>query len=147
MRSWHDARGGSSQRASGCRGYGYFLPLYVVGSGALWWTAPQDSRLFGRCSFSAIGLIGMEFATILPTLTCRNCTPTPANGRAAVGVGLAFGYARCSGADRDDSALFSGRQHGPHGWAGQTAVRLDPATKADTRHCRPLTAILGTPFS
>ena len=41
-----------------------FSLMYFVGSGALWWTAPQDFSVLWALTFFGIGLIGMEFATI-----------------------------------------------------------------------------------
>ena len=59
-----------------------FSLLYVVGSGALWWTAPQDFSVLWALFFFGIGLIGMEFATIFTNAYLPELSPGPCRTRA-----------------------------------------------------------------
>ena len=49
-----------------------FSAFYVVGSFGLWWAAPESFNLYLTLVFFAIGMIGMEFATIAPDLSALN---------------------------------------------------------------------------
>ena len=43
----------------------FFSVLFITGSSGLWWAAPDDFNLILTLLCFSIGLIGMEFATIL----------------------------------------------------------------------------------
>ncbi len=118
-----------------------FSALYVIGSGALWWTAPADFSVIWALFFFGIGLIGMEFATIFTNSYLPELDPDPDERGRLSGSGWAFGYVGGVLALMVMIALF---QAGPSGktMAGLSpALGLDPATYADTRIVGPLTAI------
>ncbi len=68
-----------------------FSALYVAGSSALWFSAPADFDLIRTLAFFAIGLIGMEFATIFTNAMLPDLGPSETIGRLS-GSGWAFGY-------------------------------------------------------
>ncbi|SPJ23427.1 MFS transporter [Palleronia abyssalis] len=68
-----------------------FSALYVIGSGALWFAAPQDFALIRTLFFFGIGLIGMEFATIFTNSMLPDLATRGTIGRIS-GSGWAFGY-------------------------------------------------------
>ncbi|MFG6530124.1 MULTISPECIES: MFS transporter [unclassified Sulfitobacter] len=118
-----------------------FSAMYVVGAGALWWTAPADFSLLWALFFFGIGLVGMEFATIFTNAYLPELHPDADERGRISGDGWAFGYAGGVLALIAMIALF---QSGANGrtMAGLTPLfGLDPATKADTRIVGPLTAI------
>lgn len=118
-----------------------FSLLYVVGSGALWWTAPQDFSVLWALFFFGIGLIGMEFATIFTNAYLPELTPDPAERGRISGDGWAFGYAGGVLALIIIIALFQSGSSGKTMAGLSPLFGLDPATKADTRAVGPLTAI------
>ncbi|MGY3438563.1 MULTISPECIES: MFS transporter [unclassified Marinovum] len=71
-----------------------FSLMYVVGSAALWFAAPQDFNLVLILVAFAIGLIGMEFATIFTNSMLPDLGTKEEIGRIS-GNGWAFGY--CGG--------------------------------------------------
>ncbi|WP_339761628.1 MFS transporter [uncultured Sulfitobacter sp.] len=118
-----------------------FSALYVIGSAALWWTAPQDFSVIWALLFFGIGLIGMEFATIFTNSYLPELSPDPAERGRISGSGWGFGYVGGVVALIVMIFLFQA------GDTGKTMLGLDPAfgldhiTKADTRIVGPLTAI------
>src|SRR5690606_12068222 len=68
-----------------------FSVLYVVGAAGLWLAAPGDFNLVLVMMFFAIGLIGMEFATIFTNSILPELGPKERLGRIS-GNGWAFGY-------------------------------------------------------
>ncbi len=68
-----------------------FSALYVLGSSMLWFTDPVDFNLYSTLFFFAIGLIGMEFATIFTNSMLPDLGPREEIGRIS-GNGWAFGY-------------------------------------------------------
>ncbi len=68
-----------------------FSLLYVAGSGALWFAAPTEFHLIRTLAFFAIGLVGMEFATIFTNAMLPELGPIETIGRLS-GSGWAFGY-------------------------------------------------------
>ncbi|MGY9048060.1 MAG: MFS transporter, partial [Rhodobacterales bacterium] len=52
--------------------------LYVIGSGMLWFAAPGDFNLIATLVFFAIGMIGMEFATIFTNAMLPDLGPRAA---------------------------------------------------------------------
>lgn len=69
-----------------------FSLMYVVGAAGLWIAAPGDVNLFWVMSFFALGLIGMEFATIFTNAMLPDLGKREDLGRIS-GSGWAFGYA------------------------------------------------------
>ena len=112
-----------------------FSVLYVVGAGMLWFAQPGDFDLWSTLLFFALGLIGMEFATIFTNAMLPDLGSREEIGRIS-GNGWAFGYlgglvsaghhARCSSPRAE-------RQ-------GTTLVGLDPAFGLDPADAR------GDPF-
>lgn len=119
----------------------FFSVLYVVGSGALWWTAPQDFSILWALFFFGIGLIGMEFATIFTNSYLPELHPDPAERGRISGSGWAFGYVGGVVALIAMIALFQATGSGKTMVGLSPLFGLDPATKADTRIVGPLTAV------
>ncbi|MDU8929444.1 MFS transporter [Alisedimentitalea sp. MJ-SS2] len=118
----------------------FFSILYVFGSAALWYTAPDQFDVTRTLILFGIGLIGMEFATIftnsmLPTLGDRHEI-----GRIS-GSGWAFGYIGGVVALVIMLLLFQAGENGKTMLGIAPILGLDPATGADTRAVAPLTAI------
>ncbi|MEQ8368702.1 MAG: MFS transporter [Roseicyclus sp.] len=118
-----------------------FSAMYVVGAYALWFAVPGDFNLVFILMMFAVGLIGMEFATIftnslLPTLGRRADL-----GRIS-GSGWAFGYLGGFVALVAMLLLFA---EDPD--TGKTLIGIDPVLGLDaglregTRAVGPLTAI------
>ncbi|WP_341864272.1 MFS transporter [Gymnodinialimonas sp. 57CJ19] len=68
-----------------------FSVMYFVGAYGLWWAAPGDFNLLLTLIFFAIGLIGMEFATIFTNAMLPSLGPKEDIGRIS-GSGFAWGY-------------------------------------------------------
>jgi UMF1 family MFS transporter len=68
-----------------------FSLMYVVGSAGIWIAHPQDVNLIPVLLFFAIGLIGMEFATIFTNSMLPDLGTREEIGRIS-GNGWAFGY-------------------------------------------------------
>ncbi|MGR3756286.1 MAG: MFS transporter [Tranquillimonas sp.] len=118
-----------------------FSLLYMVGAAGLWWAAPGavDRVPWILASF-AIGLIGMEFATIFTNAMLPDLGPRHALGRIS-GTGWAVGYVggvlslalvMLFLAENEAGRTFLGRP---------PALGLDPATREGTRAVGPLTAL------
>jgi UMF1 family MFS transporter len=119
----------------------FFSLLYVVGAGALWWTAPQDFSVIWALFFFGIGLIGMEFATIFTNSYLPELHEDADERGRLSGSGWAFGYAGGVLALLLIIALFQATESGKT-MAGLTPLfGLDPATGADTRIVGPFTAV------
>lgn len=118
-----------------------FSVMYFVGSGALWWTEPQDFSVIWALFFFGVGLIGMEFATIFTNSYLPDLDDDPAELGRISGSGWGFGYVGGVFALAIMIALFQATP------SGQTLVGLEPlfgldtAIKADTRIVGPLAAI------
>ena len=118
-----------------------FSAMYFVGSGALWWTAPNDFSVMFTLVFFGIGLIGMEFATIFTNSYLPELDNDPAELGRISGSGWAFGYVGGLIALVIMLLLFQATASGTT-MAGLTPLfGMDTATKADTRIVGPLTAI------
>lgn len=68
-----------------------FSAMYVIGSFGLWWAAPDHFNLVLTLVFFAIGMIGMEFATIFTNSMLPDLGSKEEIGRIS-GNGWAFGY-------------------------------------------------------
>ncbi|SFD64895.1 MFS transporter [Roseivivax sediminis] len=118
-----------------------FSALYVVGAWMLWFAEPGDFDLWRTLFFFAVGLIGMEFATIFTNAMLPDLGPREAIGRIS-GNGWAFGY--LGGLV---SLLIMLVFLAESGATGTTFVGLDPAFGLDpearegTRAVGPLAAI------
>ena len=118
-----------------------FSAMYFVGSGALWWTAPQDFSVLWALFFFGLGLIGMEFATIFTNSYLPELHSDPAELGRISGSGWAFGYVGGVLALAVMLALFQATPSGQTMLGLSPLFGLDPASKADTRIVGPLTAI------
>ncbi|MGB3176316.1 MAG: MFS transporter [Albidovulum sp.] len=118
-----------------------FSAMYVVGSYLLWWTAPGSFNLTLTMLAFAIGLIGMEFATIFTNAMLPDLGTREEIGRIS-GAGWAFGYVGGLIALVLMLALFQIDKN-----TGKTLIGLppmfglDPATRDGTRIVGPLTSI------
>lgn len=118
-----------------------FSVMYVVGAYGLWWADPNDFNLTATLIFFAVGLIGMEFATIFTNSMLPDLGTKDEIGRIS-GNGWAFGYFGGLIALVIMLTLF-----GENAATGKTMIGLDPvlgldaAAREGTRAVGPLTAI------
>ena len=118
-----------------------FSALYMVGSGMLWFAAPSDFNLSVTLFFFALGLVGMEFATIFTNAMLPDLGPREEIGRIS-GNGWAFGYLGGLIALALMLALFA-----ESAATGKTLLGIDPifgldaAQREGTRSVGPLTAL------
>lgn len=118
-----------------------FSLLYVLGSMGLWWTSPENFNLTATLIFFAIGMIGMEFATIFTNSMLPGLGSKDEIGKIS-GNGWAFGYVGGLITLALMLVLFAESAE-----TGKTFVGLDPAFGLDaesrqgTRFVGPLTAI------
>jgi UMF1 family MFS transporter len=118
-----------------------FSFMYVVGAYGLWWADPNDFNLVTTLVFFAVGLIGMEFATIFTNSMLPDLGPREEIGRIS-GNGWAFGYVGGLLALIIMLALL-----GENSATGKTMIGIDPifgldaAAREGTRAVGPLTAI------
>ena len=116
-----------------------FSVLYFAGSFGLWWSAPDNFNLLFVMTSFAVGLIGMEFATIFTNSMLPDLGPKEEIGRLS-GNGWAFGYLGGMITLVMMLLLFA---EGP---TGKTLIGLDPLFALDpsqregTRFVGPLTA-------
>lgn len=117
-----------------------FSVLYVAGSGALWFAVPGMGTVWWILALFALGLVGMEFATIFTNAMLPGLGPKEEIGRIS-GSGWAFGYV--GGlvslvvvllylAENADGVTLLGRP---------PAFGLDPEMREGTRLVGPLTAL------
>lgn len=118
-----------------------FSLMYVVGAFALWWAAPGDFNLYWTLFFFAIGMIGMEFATIFTNSMLPDLGTREQIGRIS-GNGWAFGYVGGLVALIIMLTLLAENAE-----TGKTLIGMDPILGLDageregTRAVGPLTAI------
>ncbi|REC57865.1 MFS transporter [Rhodosalinus sediminis] len=118
-----------------------FSAMYVAGAGMLWFAAPSDFDLVLTLFWFALGMIGMEFATIFTNSMLPDLGPAEKIGRIS-GNGWAFGYAGGLVALVVMLTLFA-----ESGETGRTVIGiapvlgLDPEAREGTRFVGPLTAL------
>ena len=118
-----------------------FSVMYVVGAFGLWWAAPDNFNLLWTLTLFAIGMIGMEFATIFTNSMLPDLGSKEEIGRIS-GNGWAFGYLGGLIALVIMLTLFA-----ESATTGKTLIGLDPLFGLDaeqregTRFVGPLTAI------
>lgn len=134
--------GAIADRSGGRVGFvALFSLLYVLGSAGLWLAVPQDFPLLTVLAFFAIGLVGMECATIFTNAMLPDLGPRAEIGRIS-GTGWAFGYLGGLVSLVAMLAFFA-----ESGATGRTllglspAFGLDPETREGTRAVGPLTAL------
>lgn len=117
-----------------------FSVMYVAGAFGLWWAAPGDFNLILIMVFFAIGMIGMEFATIFTNSMLPDLGTREEIGRIS-GNGWAFGYLGGLFALVIMLTLFAESAD-----TGKTFIGIDPifgldaAQREGTRAVGPLTA-------
>ena len=115
--------------------------LYLSGSGALWWTAPQGVAILWALFFFGIGLSGMEFATIFTNSYLPELDDDPAELGRISGSGWAFGYVGGLIALVIMLLLFQATPNGTTLIGLSPLFGMDTASKADTRIVGPLSAV------
>ena len=119
----------------------FFSLLYVLGSYGLWWAGPEDFDLTRTLIFFAIGLIGMEFATIFTNSMLPDLGTREEIGWIS-GNGWAFGYVGGLLALVIMLVFFAESSANGTTMAGLDPLfGLDPAAREGTRAVGPLTAI------
>ena len=119
----------------------FFSILYFVGAFGLWWAAPDNFNLTLILISFAIGLIGMEFATIFTNSMLPDLGTREEIGRIS-GNGWAFGYLGGLLSLVIMLLLFA-----ENGATGKTLIGIDPifgfdaAQREGTRFVGPLAAI------
>ena len=117
-----------------------FSVMYVIGSFGIWWSAPETFNLYFVLFVFAIGLIGMEFATIFTNSMLPDLGTKEEIGKIS-GSGWAFGYVGGLVTLIIMLLLFS------EGDTGKTMLGIDPLFGLDasqregTRFVGPLSAI------
>lgn len=118
-----------------------FSVFYVVGAWGVWFAAPDDYQLFLVLGLFAVGLVGMEFATIFTNSILPDLGTKEEIGRLS-GKGWAFGYLGGLVALLIMLGLFAENAE-----TGKTMLNraplfgLDADTREGTRFVGPLTAI------
>jgi UMF1 family MFS transporter len=119
----------------------FFSVLYFVGAMGLWWAAPDNFNLTLILLSFAVGLIGMEFATIFTNSMLPDLGTREDIGRIS-GNGWAFGYIGGLVTLVMMLLLFAENAE-----TGKTLIGIDPifgldaAAREGTRFVGPLTAI------
>lgn len=117
-----------------------FSLMYVVGATGLWWAAPTDFNLALILLSFALGLIGMEFATIFTNALLPDLGPRAQIGRIS-GTGWAFGYLGGLIALVMMLAFFAENDSGRTLIGRMPALGLDPEQREGTRAVGPITAL------
>ena len=118
-----------------------FSLLYVVGSGGLWLAAPGDFNLVFILFLFALGMIGMEFATIFTNSMLPDLGARAEIGRIS-GNGWAFGYVGGLVALVIMLLFFAESAATGRTFIGLApALGLDAAAREGTRFVGPLTAL------
>lgn len=118
-----------------------FSIMYIVGSFSLWWAAPDSFNLMLTLVMFAIGMIGMEFATIFTNSMLPDLGTKEEIGRLS-GNGWAFGYVGGLIALVVMLVFFAESAATGKTFVGLSpALGLDAAAREGTRFVGPLTAI------
>lgn len=134
--------GAIADRSGGRMGFIWlFSTFYVVGAAGLWIASPDSLNLFWVMAFFALGLIGMEMATIFTNAMLPDLGARDEIGKIS-GSGWAFGY--CGGVL---SLVVMLTLFAESATTGKTLIGLDPIFGLDaearegTRAVGPLTAL------
>ena len=118
-----------------------FSVLYVAGSAGLWQAHPDSYNLILVLTFFAVGMIGMEFATIFTNSMLPDLGARKEIGRIS-GNGWAFGYVGGFLALAIMLVLFAESATTGKTFVGLSpALGLDPEAREGTRFVGPLTAL------
>ncbi len=134
--------GAIADRSGGRMGFIWLFSIfYVVGAAGLWIASPDSLNLFWVMAFFALGLIGMEMATIFTNAMLPDLGARDEIGKIS-GSGWAFGY--CGGVL---SLVVMLTLFAESATTGKTLIGLDPIFGLDaearegTRAVGPLTAL------
>ena len=134
--------GAIADRSGGRMGFIWLFSIfYVVGAAGLWIASPDSLNLFWVMAFFALGLIGMEMATIFTNAMLPDLGTRDEIGKIS-GSGWAFGY--CGGVL---SLVLMLTLFAESATTGKTMIGLDPIFGLDaearegTRAVGPLTAL------
>jgi len=117
-----------------------FSALYVIGSWALWWSAPDSFNVWFVMLMFCIGLIGMEFATTFTNAMLPDLAPREDLGKVS-GSGWAWGYAGGFVSLIVMLALLAESSSGTTLIGIAPILGLDPDMREGTRSVGPFTAI------
>ena len=118
-----------------------FSALYIIGAAGLWFAAPGSFNLMQTLVLFAIGMIGMEFATIFTNSMLPDLGTREEIGRLS-GNGWAFGYLGGLLALVIMLGFFAESATTGKTFLGLApALGLDPEAREGTRFVGPLTAI------
>lgn len=118
-----------------------FSALYLIGSLGLWQARPDQFHLVLTLAFFALGLIGMEFATIFTNAMLPDLGPPGEIGRIS-GDGWAFGYVGGLLALVIMLAFFAENPATGRTLAGiEPLFGLDPQAREGTRFVGPFVAL------
>ncbi|MBB96011.1 MAG: MFS transporter [Rhodobacteraceae bacterium] len=118
-----------------------FSALYIIGAGGLWFAAPGQFDLVRTLVLFAIGMIGMEFATIFTNSMLPDLGSRSEIGRIS-GNGWAFGYLGGLVALVVMLVFFAESAETGRTFVGRApALGLDPDAREGTRFVGPLTAL------
>ncbi len=117
-----------------------FSIMYVLGAFGIWWAAPGMTDLTFALIMFAIGLIGMEFATIFTNSMLPDLGTREEIGRIS-GNGWAFGYVGGLLALILMLTLFAENPEGRTLIGIEPIFGLDPVAREGTRFVGPLTGI------
>ena len=134
--------GAIADRSGGRMGFIWLFSIfYMVGAAGLWIASPDSLNLFWVMAFFALGLIGMEMATIFTNAMLPDLGTRDEIGKIS-GSGWAFGY--CGGVL---SLVVMLTLFAESATTGKTLIGLDPIFGLDaearegTRAVGPLTAL------
>ncbi len=117
-----------------------FSAMYVLGAGALWFTAPDASNLFWMLAAFGIGFIGAEYALIFTNAQLPGLGTREEIGKIS-GSGFAFGYLGGVVALAIALLLLVEQSNGKTIVGLDPLFGLDPSAREGTRATGPLTAI------
>ena len=119
----------------------FFSVLYFVGAYGLWYADPANFNLVMTLTFFAIGMIGMEFATIFTNSMLPDLGTKEEIGRIS-GNGWAFGYLGGLLALAIMLVVFAESAETGKTFVGlEPPLGLDPEAREGTRFVGPLTAV------
>ncbi|HSG56911.1 MAG TPA: MFS transporter, partial [Paracoccaceae bacterium] len=115
--------------------------LYVVGASVLWWAEPGHVNLYFVLTFFAIGVVGVDMATIFTNSMLPDLGPRKEIGRIS-GTGWALGYIGGLISLLIMLAFFAeDARTGTTILGNEPAFGLDPDTREGTRFVGPFTAL------
>jgi UMF1 family MFS transporter len=117
-----------------------FSAMYVIGAAGLWWAAPGNFNLTLILLSFAVGLIGMEFATIFTNALLPDLGSRERIGRIS-GAGWAFGYVGGLIALVMMLVFFAENDSGRTLMGRLPAFGLDPGQREGTRAVGPISAL------